>query len=115
MKLDSIELNTDNFDQKVLESDLPVAAYFWAEWCGLCKTLTPVLDELASEYEGRVQVGQVNIDTHPLLTNEHRIQDTPTLIFFHKGNVLRRLTGDASRSHLEEMFEQMAEIAEEQD
>jgi thioredoxin 1 len=113
MGTDTIELSTENFKQEVLTSDLPIVAYFWAQWCSLCTTLSPVLDELAAEYRGKIKIGRIDIDAHRMLTNEHRIQDTPTLIFFHKGHVLRRLTGEASRSRLEEMFEHMAEVAAE--
>jgi thioredoxin 1 len=113
MSTDSIELSTDNFDQEVLESDLPVVVDFWAEWCGPCKALSPLIEELAGEYDGQVKVGKVDIDSNTSLANDHRIQAVPTLIFFHKGHVLRRLTGNVSRSQLEEMFEQLVEVAEE--
>jgi thioredoxin 1 len=113
MSNDAIELSTDNFDQEVLESDLPVVVDFWAEWCGPCKVLSPLIDELAGEYDGQVKVGKVDIDDNTNLANDHRIQAVPTLIFFHKGHVLRRLTGNVSRSQLEEMFEQLVEVAEE--
>ncbi|QDG53789.1 thioredoxin [Persicimonas caeni] len=113
MSNDAIELTTDNFEAEVLESDLPVVVDFWAEWCGPCKALSPLVDELAAEYDGQVKVGKVDIDSNTHLANEHRIQAVPTLIFFHKGHVLRRLTGNVSRSQLEEMFEQLVEVAEE--
>lgn len=106
-----IELTTLNFHTKVDESALPFVVFFWADWCTLSRSIAPVVAELASIYRGRINVGRVDISAHPDLTNEHRIQDTPTLIFFHKGHVLRRLTGDANQGRLEEMFEQMAGVA----
>lgn len=114
MGTDAIELTIDNFTDKVLESDLPVVVDFWAEWCGPCKAIAPMLDELADEYDGQVKVGKVDIDANTNLANEHRIQAIPTLIFFHKGHVLRRLSGTVSRSQLEEMFEQLVEVAAEE-
>ncbi len=113
MGTDSIELTTDNFDREVLESHIPVVVDFWADWCSPSKVLSPLLEELAAAYDGQVKVGKVDIDSNKHLANEHRIQDIPTLIFFHKGHVLRRLTGDASRSQLEEMFEQLVDVATE--
>jgi thioredoxin len=114
MGTDAIELTVDNFTDKVLESELPVVVDFWAEWCGPCKAIAPMLDELADEYDGQVKVGKVDIDANTNLANEHRIQAIPTLIFFHKGHVLRRLSGSVSRSQLEEMFEQLVEVASEE-
>ncbi|MFP4601279.1 MAG: thioredoxin [Persicimonas sp.] len=115
MANDAIELTTANFEKEVLESDVPVVVDFWGEWCAPCKALAPLIDELAGEYEDKVKVGKVDIDDNTSLANDHRIEAVPTLIFFHKGHVLRRLTGTVSRSQLEEMFEQLVEVASEDD
>lgn len=112
MGTDAIELTTDNFDEEVLSSELPVVVDFWADWCGPCESLSPVLDELAETYDGRIKVAKVDIDANPHLANDHRIRALPTIIFFHKGHVLRRLTGNVSRSQLEEMFEQLTDVAQ---
>lgn len=107
-----IGLDSSNFDAKMLDSELPAVAFFWAGWCSLSTTILPILEKLAADYKGQINVGRVDIGEHPMLTNDYRIDDTPTLIFFHKGNLLRRLTGDPSQGRLEEMFAHLAEVAE---
>ncbi len=75
----TLELNESNFDREVLQSSQPVVVDFWAEWCGPCKMLAPVLDEIAREKQGQATVGKVNIDEHPNLAARFNVQSIPTL------------------------------------
>jgi len=87
------EFNDQNFAQEVLESDLPVLVDFWAPWCGPCKMLAPTIDELASDYAGKVKVGKINTDEARQVSIKHQIQSIPTLILFKGGQVVERTMG----------------------
>ncbi len=88
-----VYLNSGNFSLEVLQSEVPVLVDFWAEWCGPCKMLAPVLDELADEYQGKVKVGKVNIDNNQELSSEYSIQSIPTLLLFKGGEVQEQHVG----------------------
>jgi thioredoxin 1 len=88
-----VTLTADNFAQEVLQSGTPVVVDFWAEWCGPCKMLAPVLDDLANEYAGKVKIGKVNIDDHQSLAINFGIQSIPTLLFFKGGQVADQVVG----------------------
>src|SRR5512138_3075407 len=92
-----VTLTKDNFGKEVLESAQPVLVDFWAEWCGPCKMLGPILDELAGEYEGRVKIGKVNIDEHQELAGQYGIHSIPTLLMFQKGQVSDQIVGLRSK------------------
>jgi thioredoxin 1 len=92
-----LTLTTDNFDQEVLKSPMPVLVDFWAEWCGPCKMVAPILDELASEYDGKVRIGKVNIDHHQALATEYGIRAIPTLLLFKDGQVADQIVGLRSK------------------
>ena len=100
-----VELSSANFDQEVLKSDTPVLVDFWAEWCGPCKMLTPVLDELATEYDGKVKVGKVNIDNDQPLSVQYGIQSIPTLLVFKNGQVQEQHVGLKSKTVLKEALD----------
>ena len=109
-----VELDYDNFEDEVTNSDIPVLVDFWAEWCAPCKTIAPILEDLAEKYEGDIKVGKVDIDANSHLANDHQIRAVPTLIFFHQGNVLRRVTGTASKKDLDALFSQMIDVSQEE-
>jgi len=99
-----ITLNKDNFTGEVLESDKPVLVDFWAEWCGPCRMLAPVVEEIAEEFDGSVKVGKVNIDEEPELANKYRVEFIPTLIVFKNGKPESTSTGYVPREKIEEML-----------
>ena len=103
-----ISLTKDNFAQEVLQSTSPVLVDFWAEWCGPCKMIAPILDELAEEYDGRVKIGKVNIDEQQGVAAEYGIRAIPTLLLFHKGQVADQIVGLHSKRDLKASFDRVA-------
>src|SRR3974390_1324662 len=103
----TIQLTQENFAKEVLESSQPVLVDFWAEWCGPCKALGPILDELATEYDGRVRIGKVNIDEHQGLAAEYGIHSIPTLLMFRRGQVADQIVGLRSKRDLKASFERV--------
>jgi thioredoxin 1 len=89
-----------NFKLEVLDSDTPVLVDYWAEWCGPCKMIAPILDEVAREYSGKVKVAKINIDENPKTPSEYGIRGIPTLILFKDGNVEATKIGALSKSQL---------------
>ena len=90
-------LTDSNFAQEVLKSPLPVLVDFWAEWCGPCKMVAPILDELDSEYDGKIKIGKVNIDEFQALATEYGIRAIPTLLLFKDGQVADQIVGLRSK------------------
>lgn len=90
---DTLEFNDATFDEDVLSSDTPVLVDFWAEWCGPCKALGPVIDELATEYSGRAKVGKVDTDANREVSVRFSVSAIPTVILFNKGEIVEKFIG----------------------
>lgn len=95
-----IHVSDDGFDNDVLKSQEPVLVDFWAEWCGPCKMIAPVLEEIASEYSGKIKIAKLNIDDNPATPPKYGIRGIPTLMLFKNGNVEATKVGAVSKSQL---------------
>src|SRR5438552_11311670 len=95
-----VSLTQENFSNDVLQSPTPVLVDFWAEWCGPCKMIAPILDELAEEYSGRIKVGKVNIDDYQSLAAEYGVRAIPTLLVFKQGQVAEQIVGARGKRDL---------------
>jgi len=104
----TIEINETNFDREVLQSNQPVLVDFWAEWCGPCKMIAPVLEEIAVEQAGRVKVAKVDVDSHPALAARFGIQSIPTLLYFEGGELRDKTIGAVSKKTILSKLEQLA-------
>ena len=104
----AITIDESNFDREVTKSAQPVLVDFWAEWCGPCKMIAPVLDEIAREKAGTVKVGKVNVDNNQSLSARYNIRSIPTLLFFKDGQLRDQITGMASKKDLLSRLESLA-------
>jgi len=104
----TIELNEDNFDAEVLRSAQPVLVDFWAEWCGPCKMITPVIEEIAVEQGGRVKVAKVNVDENSGLAQQYQVNAIPTLLYFANGSLRDRSVGVNGKKAILSRLEELA-------
>jgi thioredoxin 1 len=95
------ELTDTNFHQEVEKSEIPYIIDFWAIWCAPCSMVTPILEEIAKEYDGKVKVGKVNVDNEIKIANEHTIQNIPTIMIFSQGKEVERIIGAVPKDHIE--------------
>ena len=93
MSENALEITDDKFDEEVLKSETPVLVDFWATWCGPCKAVGPIVDELATEYAGKLKVAKVDVDTNQRVAASYGIQSIPTLLIFKNGEIVERITG----------------------
>ena len=101
------EINDDNFDVETLQSDKPVLVDFWAPWCGPCKAIGPMIEELAASFDGKVKFAKCNVDDNPLTPSKFGIKAIPTLIFFKDGDVAEQITGMVAKAKLEEALNRL--------
>lgn len=97
-----VEITDGNFHTEVLKSDQPVLLDFWAEWCGPCKMIAPVVEEIAKEYEGKLKVGKVDVDSNQQTSMQYGIRSIPTLLIFKGGKVVDQLVGAVPKKMLTE-------------
>ena len=95
-----VHITDDSFDDEVTKSDKPVLVDYWADWCGPCKMIAPILDELSEEYSGRIKIAKLNIDENPVTPPKYGIRGIPTLMLFKNGNVEATKVGAVSKSQL---------------
>ena len=107
----TIEINEANFESEVLKSTQPVLVDFWAEWCGPCKMLAPVLDQIATEQTGKVKVAKVNVDENPGLAARYNITSIPTLLYFVSGEVRNTTVGAVSKKRIVDNLEALGVAA----
>lgn len=101
IKMASVQAITDaNFKEIVLESDKPVLVNFWAEWCGPCKMIGPIIEELSTEYEGKAMIGKVNVDNNPDVSAKCGIRSIPTILYFENGVIVDKQVGAAPKAAL---------------
>ena len=96
----ALEVNDSNFEAEVKNSDVPVLVDFWAPWCGPCRKISPIIDDLAAEFEGKVKVVKVNTDENLKITQEFSISGIPSILIFKKGEAVERLVGLMQKSQL---------------
>lgn len=100
-----IVLSKDNFEEEVIKSDKPVIVDFWAQWCGPCRAVSPIMDELANDYEGRAKVGKVNVDEQGELAQKFRVMSIPTIMIFKDGQMVERVVGSRSKDEFSQILE----------
>ena len=102
-----MEIEDNSFDSEVLQSDKPVLVDFWAPWCGPCKAIGPVVEELSQAFGDKVKFTKCNVDDNPVTPGKYGIKAIPTLIFFKDGNVVEQITGMVAKSKLEDAINSM--------
>ena len=104
MGANTLEFSDASFDQDVLNSDVPVLVDFWAEWCGPCRQMTPTIDALATDYEGKVKIGKVNVDDNPATPGKYGVRGIPTLILFKDGKIVDQVVGAVPKNQLDALI-----------
>lgn len=102
MSKKTIDVNDDNFDIEVMQSDKPVVVDFWAPWCGPCKAIGPIIDRLSNSYDGQVKFVKCNVDDNPATPSKYAVRAIPTLLFVKDGAVSETITGMTAEEKLEE-------------
>jgi len=102
-----IEFTDDNFDTEVLKSNLPVLVDFWAEWCGPCKMIAPIVEEIAGDYAGKVKVGKVNVDFNNQVAMQYGIRGIPALLVFKGGSVANQIVGAVPKNNITQKLDEV--------
>lgn len=102
-----LHITDENFDQEILKSDIPAMVDFWAEWCGPCKMIGPIIEELAEEYKGKIKIAKMNVDQNQKTPAKFGIRSIPTLIFFKNGEVVDVIIGAQPKEILKSALEKL--------
>ena len=97
--------STDDFEAEVLKSDIPVLVDFWAEWCGPCRAIGPIVDELANEYSGKAKIGKLNVDTDNQVAAQYGVRSIPALLIFKDGAVANQIVGAVPKEKITELLD----------
>jgi len=100
-----LHVNDKNFASEVLQSNVPVLVDFWATWCGPCRAISPIVEELAKEFSGRVKITKLNVDENPAIPGQYGVRGIPTLILFKEGKVLDQIVGSVPKVRLKALIE----------
>ena len=103
----ALEITSENFQSEVLDSDIPVLADFWAEWCVPCKMVGPVIEEIAAETGGKLKVVKIDVDSAPDLAQQFNVISIPTLMVFNKGEVANQMVGAGNKASIEKLFKDL--------
>lgn len=103
----ALEITLDNFEQEVLKSDKPVMVDFYATWCGPCKRMAPIVEELATEYEGKAVIAKLDVDDAMELAQRYRVMSVPSFIFFKNGEVVNSVRGGLTKAELAEIIDSL--------
>ena len=107
LSVSSVEITTDNFQAEVLEASVPVLIDFWAPWCGPCKTISPLLDQIGDEYQNRLKIGKINVDEEGHLAEQHGVTSIPTLFLYKNGALAGQRTGAALKHEIVALFKDL--------
>jgi thioredoxin 1 len=102
-----LHVNDKNFAEEVLSAQLPVLVDFWATWCGPCRSISPIIEELAKEFTGRIKVTKLNVDENPAIPSQYGVRGIPTLILFKGGKILDQIVGAVPKARLVTMIEKV--------
>jgi thioredoxin 1 len=102
-----INLNQTDFEEKVVRADQPVVVDFWADWCSPCRKMAPIVEEVATDFAGRVKVAKLNVDENGGVTGRYGVMSIPTLLFFKNGEVVERLIGFRPKEEVEEIIQRL--------
>ena len=108
MSASLLDFTDENFQAEVLESNIPVLVDFWAEWCGPCRTLTPVIEEISLEYSGKIKCGKINVDHCPNTASTFGIRSIPGLLFFKEGEVQNQLVGAVPKKQITDILDKLS-------
>tara|TARA_B100000959_G_C14836779_1_gene564254 strand:+ start:246 stop:572 length:327 start_codon:yes stop_codon:yes gene_type:complete len=101
-----LEFTDSNFNSEVLQAEIPVLVDFWAEWCGPCKAIAPTVGEIANDYNGKIKVGKVNVDTNQKIAMEYGIRSIPSLLIFKGGTILNQVVGSVQKDSITKLLDE---------